>query len=68
MNLFYTIKIIFLYLFRYLYIKHMKNLKITEEAHELIKKYCDKNFLKISEWISHEIIKLIKEKENDKNK
>ncbi len=46
----------------------MKNLKITEEAHELIKKYCDENFLKISEWVSHEIIKLIKEKENGKTK
>jgi hypothetical protein len=46
----------------------MKNLKITDDAHNILKEYCDKNFLKISEWISSEIIKLIKEKSDDKKR
>jgi len=46
----------------------MKNLKITEEAHNLLKNYCDKNYLKISEWISSEIIKLINKKEDEPKK
>ena len=46
----------------------MKNLKITEEAHNILKNYCEKNYLKISEWISYEIIKLIKEKDNGTKK
>jgi len=45
----------------------MKNLKITEESHKLLKKYCDDNYLKISEWVSNEIIKLIKEKNGKVN-
>jgi len=46
----------------------MKNLKITLEAHNKLKKYCKENFLKMSEWVSyiilHEINKL--EKMDDK--
>lgn len=45
----------------------MKNLKITEEAHKLLKQYCDENYLKISEWVSNEIILLIKEKNGKSN-
>lgn len=45
----------------------MKNLKITEESHTKLKEYCDRNYLKISEWISNEIIKLLKEKNGESN-
>jgi hypothetical protein len=46
----------------------MKNLKITETAHTKLKEYCDKNYLKISEWVSNEIIGLITKKNGEDNK
>lgn len=30
----------------------MKNLKIRQEVHTKLKKYCDDNHLKMSEWVS----------------
>lgn len=39
-----------------------KNLKITEEAHNIIKEYCDTNHLKISDWASSVLLKEIGEK------
>lgn len=38
-----------------------KNLKITEEVHSIIKKYCDENHLKISDWASSVLLKKIEE-------
>lgn len=45
----------------------MKNLKITDEAHVTLKEYCKKKHLKLSEWVSEEIIKLISDRENEIN-
>jgi hypothetical protein len=42
-----------------------KNLKITEEAHATIKKYCDENHLKISDWATSVLLKEISEKEDE---
>jgi hypothetical protein len=42
-----------------------KNLKITEDAHNSIKKYCDDNHLKISDWASSVLLKEIDEKTNE---
>jgi len=45
-----------------------KNLKITKEAHDILKEYCDKNYLKISEWVSNFIVTEInKIKQNKSN-
>jgi|TARA_B100001964_G_scaffold181616_1_gene200850 hypothetical protein len=33
-----------------------KNLKITKDAHNILKEYCDKKYLKMSEWVSNFII------------
>jgi hypothetical protein len=45
-----------------------KNLKISEQAHEAIKKYCDENYLKISDWASSVLLKEIAEKTNGTTK
>lgn len=45
-----------------------KNLKITEEAHNIIKEYCDINHLKISDWASSVLLKEIEEKKNGSTK
>lgn len=38
-----------------------KNLKITEEVHGRIKKHCDENHLKMSDWASSILLKKIEE-------
>jgi hypothetical protein len=38
-----------------------KNLKITEETHIAIKKYCEENHLKLSDWASSVLLKEITE-------
>lgn len=43
----------------------MKSLKITDEVHELLKKYCKENNLKINSWVESIIKNKIK---NDKRK
>ena len=43
----------------------MKTLKITDETHEILKKYCKDNNLKINSWIESLIKNKIK---NDKGK
>lgn len=45
-----------------------KNLKITEEVHDRIKKYCDENHLKMSDWASSVLLKKIEEIENGTTK
>jgi hypothetical protein len=45
-----------------------KNLKITEEVHNIIKEYCENNHLKISDWASSVLLKEIKEKEDGTTK
>lgn len=40
-------------------------INIKKEHYDIIKKYCENNALKISDWVSLEIIKLIKQKENE---
>lgn len=42
-----------------------KNLKITVEVHATIKKYCDENHLKISDWASSVLLREIAEKEDE---
>lgn len=44
-----------------------KTIKISESTHNLIKKYCDDNNLKISKWIESVIIEKIKEKNVEKS-
>jgi hypothetical protein len=44
-----------------------KNLKITEEAHNIIKEYCRVNHLKISDWASSVLLKQIEESMNGNN-
>ena len=38
----------------------MKNLKISDEAHEKIKNYCDVHNLKMNDWVSYRLIDLVK--------
>jgi hypothetical protein len=38
-----------------------KSLKITEESHKILKEYCDDNYLKMNDWLSHVILTYIKE-------
>lgn len=45
--------------------KNGKNLKISNDAHETLKKYCEKNFLKMNDWASHIIIDHIIKLENN---
>ena len=40
-----------------------KNVKITQEAHDKLKEYCDDHFLKMSEWVSHLLIEKLNELE-----
>ena len=42
--------------------KKIKNLKISEESHEILKKYCDKHGIKIYKFVEN----LIKEKCSEK--
>lgn len=46
----------------------MKTLKITKEAHDRLKDYCKKNFLKMNEWTSHIIIEYIDKRESGDGK
>ena len=43
-----------------------KSMKITEEAHTTLKKYCDEHFLRMNEWTSNRIILDIEELEMGK--
>lgn len=45
--------------------KNGKNLKISNNAHDILKKYCEKNFLKMNEWASYVIIDHINKLENN---
>lgn len=38
----------------------MKNLKISESTHELLKNYCNLKKLKLNEWVDSKILELIK--------
>lgn len=38
----------------------MKNLKISKNTHKLLKTYCNKNLLKINEWVDKLIKNTIK--------
>jgi hypothetical protein len=38
-----------------------KNLKITEDAHRIIKDFCEANHLKMSDWASSVLLKEITE-------
>jgi hypothetical protein len=40
----------------------IKNLKISSETHEVLKKYCDKNGIKIYKFVERLIIEKCKEK------
>jgi len=42
-----------------------KSLKITIEAHSLLKEYCDKNFIKMNDWVSFVLINHIKGGKNE---
>lgn len=42
--------------------KKIKNLKISLESHEILKKYCDKNGIKIYKFIENLIVEKCKEK------
>ena len=46
--------------------KERRVININKENFDIIKKYCDLNALKMSEWISLKIIELIKKNENEK--
>jgi hypothetical protein len=39
-----------------------KNLKIAESCHIILKKYCDENHLKISDWATSILLKEIEER------
>lgn len=41
-----------------------KNLKIAEDVHNIIKKYCDDNHLKIGDWATAILLKEIAEKQD----
>lgn len=44
--------------------KKIKNLKISEEVHELLKKYCDKNGIKMYRFLERLITEKCKEKKD----
>lgn len=44
--------------------KKIKNLKISVEVHELLKKYCDKNGIKMYRFLEKLIIEKCKEKKD----
>jgi hypothetical protein len=44
--------------------KKIKNLKISIEVHELLKKYCDKNGIKMYRFLEKLIIEKCKEKKD----
>lgn len=45
-------------------IKKIKNLKISPEAHSILKKYCEKNGLKIHRFLEKIILEKCKEKKD----
>lgn len=44
--------------------KDIKNLKISKESHEMLKKYCDKKGIKIYKFIENMIYEKCKEKKD----
>jgi hypothetical protein len=44
--------------------KKIKNLKISEEVHEILKNYCDKRGIKIYKFLENLIIEKCKEKKD----
>jgi len=44
--------------------KKIKNLKISVESHEILKKYCDKKGIKIYKFVENLIIENCKEKKD----
>jgi hypothetical protein len=44
--------------------KKIKNLKISEEAHEVLKKYCEKKGIKIYKFLENLIIEKCKDKKD----
>jgi hypothetical protein len=44
--------------------KKIKNLKVSVESHQLLKKYCDKNGIKIHKFIEKLIFENCKEKKD----
>lgn len=44
--------------------KQIKNLKISPEAHEILKKYCDKRGIKIYKFLENLIFERCKEKKD----
>lgn len=44
--------------------KEIKNLKISKEVHDILKKYCDKNGIKIYRFLEKLIIEKCKEKKD----
>lgn len=44
--------------------KKIKNLKISVESHEILKKYCDKKGIKIYKFVENLIIETCKEKKD----
>ena len=45
-------------------IKKIKNLKISVEVHDLLKKYCDKNGIKMYKFLEKMIIEKCKDKKD----
>jgi hypothetical protein len=45
-------------------IKKIKNIKISPEVHEILKKYCDKRGIKIYKFLENLIIEKCKEKKD----
>jgi hypothetical protein len=45
-------------------IKKIKNLKISVESHDILKRYCDKRGIKIYKFIENLIIETCKEKKD----
>jgi len=44
--------------------RHIKNLKISQEVHDILKKYCDKNGIKMYRFLEKLIIEKCKEKKD----
>jgi hypothetical protein len=44
--------------------KEIKNIKISPEAHEILKKYCDKRGIKIYKFLENLIVEKCKEKKD----
>jgi len=48
--------------------KKVKSIIISESTHTMLKQYCDKNFMKMSEWVDHLLLEHLTKLKNNNTK